>query len=186
MRGAGPHIPPASGRRPAIDNGAGAVLVAAQLPAFGQGRQSGMLAVFAFQAFTAPQVVLERGRELERHCGRGGKTQRSRADDARLVAQRGGVHTCDKALVTAEAMGFHVFVHRVRQGFAFAGDTAAQQQHFRPKDIHHVHNGLAEIFLVLRHDGLCGIVARSHGVVYGFCGDAFFVQQAFGMRGRSL
>ena len=52
-----------AGVRP-IDNGAGAVLVAAQLPAFGQGRQSGMLAVFAFQAFTAPQVVLERGREL--------------------------------------------------------------------------------------------------------------------------
>ena len=64
--------------------------------------------------------------------------------------------------------------------------AAAQQQHFRPKDIHHVHNGLAEIFLVLRHDGLCGIVARAHGVIYGFCGDAFFVQQAFRMRGRSL
>ena len=48
-----------AGVRP-IDNGAGAVLVAAQLPAFGQGRQSGMLAVFAFQAFAAPQDVYKR------------------------------------------------------------------------------------------------------------------------------
>ena len=160
--------------------------VGGKLPALRHLVKIAVFAVHIPQLGAAPQVVLERGRELERHCGRGGKTQRSRADDARLVAQRGGVHTCDKALVTAEAMGFHVFVHRVRQGFAFAGDTAAQQQHFRPKDIHHVHNGLAEIFLVLRHDGLCGIVARAHGVIYGFCGDAFFVQQAFRMRGRSL
>mgnify|MGYP005850942981 CR=1 FL=1 len=98
-------------------------------------------------------------------------SQRSRADDARFVAQPGGLNHRRKPVVTAEAIGCHILPHGREQPLALTADAAADEHHLRPQNVHQIGDACGHIDVILRQHRLRRLIAAVRRVKHVLGGE---------------